>query len=60
MPSIIASVAMASVFFVLPSQNSILIQLAYVLICAMTYIVFVSFFKEERRILFSLRSVFIR
>lgn len=60
MPSIIASVAMASVFFVLPSPNSILIQLAYVLICAMTYIIVVSFFKEERRILFSLRSVFIR
>lgn len=60
MPSIVASVAMASVFFLLPSPNSILIQLAYVLICAMTYIVVVSFFKEERRILFSLRSVFIR
>jgi PST family polysaccharide transporter len=60
MPSIFASVAMASVFFVLPSPNSILIQLAYVLICAMTYIIVVSFFKEERRILFSLRSVFIR
>ena len=60
LPSIIASVAMASVFFMLPSQNSILIQLAYVLICVMTYFVVVSFFKEERRILFSLRTVFIR
>lgn len=59
MPSILASVAMAVIYYLLPSSQSIIAQLSYVLICVISYILVISLFKDDRQILFSLKRVLI-
>lgn len=56
-PSIIGSMVMASVYLILPSSDNSIIQLAYVLICILVYILTISLFKEDRRLLFSLKTI---
>lgn len=56
LPSISASAVMAIVFYLLPAPQSILQNFVQILICALTYLAFISLFKDERLILFNLKK----
>ena len=57
LPSIIAATIMAGVFFILPVSENMLVQFAYVAISSFVYISVICLFKDDRKILFSLRTV---
>lgn len=54
--SLLASVAMALVVWIVPSVESIYMQVGLVVMCTITYIVIVCAFREERNILFNLKN----
>lgn len=57
MPSCVASVIMMLVYFVLPDTQSSMVLIGYAIICIIVYFLTICIFKEEREIIFYLRSI---
>lgn len=57
MSSAAGGIAMIIVFYLLPSQKSILAQIAYVLICCTVYLIVVLQFKDSRAILCNIKTI---
>ncbi|MBQ0022958.1 MAG: lipopolysaccharide biosynthesis protein [Prevotellaceae bacterium] len=55
--SLTGSVAMVAIWLILPSSNSLAIQILYVCLCSITYIATICIFSEERNILLNLKSI---
>ncbi|MBQ8413438.1 MAG: lipopolysaccharide biosynthesis protein [Lachnospiraceae bacterium] len=56
-PSCLSSIVMVGVFYLLPETDLIWKQFIYVGICGFSYLLSISLFKEERGILFNLKSI---
>lgn len=57
LPSCIASAVMFLVYVIFPGTDSIALNLAYILACAIAYILVVCLFKEEKSILLNIKTV---
>ena len=55
--SIIGSIAMILLFFLLPSEKSIFIQISCVFLCSIVYLFVIMLFKEDRKILLSFKNI---
>lgn len=57
LPSCVASAVMFLVYVILPSTESIVLNLVYISVCAIAYLLVVSLFKEERSILLNMKTI---
>lgn len=57
LPSCVAAAAMAIVYFILPPASTIVTQIIYVMICAITYFATICLYKAERDIVFNLKTL---
>ena len=60
MPSCVASVVMMLVYFVLPETQSTIVLIGYIIVCMIVYFFTICIFKEERNIIFNLRTILIK
>ena len=55
--SLIASMAMASLYYLMPSNDNIINQIVYAFLCCIIYLCVVFAFKEDRKILLNLKNI---
>lgn len=55
--SIIGSIAMILLFYLLPSEKNIFMQISYAFLCSIVYLSVIMLFKEDRRILLNFKNV---
>lgn len=56
-PACLASLVMTGMYFLLPKTDILWRQILHVCICVLTYLFSICMFKEERKILFNLKSI---
>lgn len=56
-PACFSALVMMGVHYLLPNTDSIAISFLYIAVCAVSYFAVLSIFKEERNILFNLKSI---
>lgn len=56
-PACFSALAMIGVKYLLPATDSIAMSFVYIAVCAATYFIVLCMFKEERNILFNLKSL---
>lgn len=54
---IIGAMAMILLFYLLPSNESIIMQISYVLLCIIVYLLVIMLFKEDRKILLNIKNI---
>lgn len=57
LPSCVAAVTMAVVYFILPHSTNVMTQVAYIFICMAVYFASICLFKEERYIVLHLKTL---
>lgn len=55
--SIVGSIVMAIVFCLLPNSSSIFMNIIFVLLCALAYIIAILMFPEERKIILGIKTI---
>lgn len=55
--SVLASIAMIVFYYILPEKGNVAVEICYAILCCAVYLFIVMLFKEDRKILMSLKSI---
>ena len=56
-PSLLASSTIVILYYILPGTKDCIMNILYIVICSLAYIILLSFFKQDRKLLFEIKEV---